>query len=201
MNRWLSRHLLERHRHSAAVARALLTGGVSRRAARSARARTRRRRARAATRGRRPANPCARACTSTLPIAVASTGPASTGSPDAVGGQLAQQLVERSAADDVDRVDIDCPTALDAVRTAPANASARLSMIDAHELRPARGYGDSRARRTTRRCEPGMSPGARNRGSFASNTATGAATAAAAASSSASSTVVALALPLPHATR
>ena len=54
-------------------------------AARSGAARTRPRRVRAATRGRGRAKPCARACTSTLPIAVASTGPASTGSPDAVG--------------------------------------------------------------------------------------------------------------------
>ena len=41
----------------------------------------------------------------TLPRAVASTGPAITGQPGRVGGELAEQLVLRPAADDVDHVD------------------------------------------------------------------------------------------------
>ena len=55
-------------------------------------------RVRAARRGRGPGR-------ATLPSAVASTGPATTGQPGGVGGELAQQLVLRAAADDVDDVD------------------------------------------------------------------------------------------------
>ena len=45
--------------------------------------------------------PVASICTAMLPSAVASTGPASTVTPGRVGGELVQQPIARSAADDL----------------------------------------------------------------------------------------------------
>ena len=69
-----------------------------------------------APRATRSTSPPARACTSTLPSAVASTGPASTRQPGAVGRALAEQLVQRAAADDVDRAHVDAADASGLVR-------------------------------------------------------------------------------------
>ena len=51
-----------------------------------------------------PRSPAARAWTSTLPSAVASSGPAITGNRAQIGGELAQQLVAHAAADDVQHI-------------------------------------------------------------------------------------------------
>ena len=106
----------------------------------------------------------ARAWTSTLPSAVASTGPATTGRPGASAVSLAEQRVLRAAADEVH----------DVARRGRTAAAARPRRRD----RPARGCrGCSaprptatvgrrrRARRTSAAIRAGMSPGGRNRGS------------------------------------
>ena len=115
---------------------------------------------RAAPRGRRSRRPRRGAWTSTLPSAVASTGPASTGSPQRSAISLAEQRVLGAAADDVHDVAPCGRTARRPRRTPRANASARLSTM----LRTSAGRGRrarrGRARRTTRAIRAGMSPAA-----------------------------------------
>ena len=62
-----------------------------------------------------PSSPAARACTSTLPSAVASTGPASTGRPSTSAVSRHSSSVCDAAADDVHDVDVAAAHALEAL--------------------------------------------------------------------------------------
>ena len=106
-----------------------------RRAARRSRAAPRRRRPCACRRGS-PSSPAARACTSTLPSAVASTGPASTRRPSTSAVIWQSTALRAPAADHVDRLD------------APAGRPARAARARAGTCRRARRGCCARARRS-----------------------------------------------------
>ena len=97
--------------------------------------------------------PSARACTSTLPSAVASTGPGEHGEPGAVGGALAEQLVERlrrPRCGSCARRRRRCGRPRARHPRTPARATPRCCA----RTRRACAAGRCRARRTTRRCGP-----------------------------------------------
>ena len=115
------------------------------------------------------AAPSARAWTRTLPSAVASAGPGDDGQPARVGGELAQQLVARPAADDVHDVGVPPGQRLRVEQRPPVGE--RQAVEDAPDdlarASPATGRaacGQPVAIRA------GMSPGGRNTGSSASMT-------------------------------
>ena len=111
--------------------------------------------------------PCARAWTSTLPRAVASTGPATTGQPAGVGRQLAEERVRAPPptrwTTSTDRPD----------RRAASPDGRRVRRREAvedaaDERRPGRPAAAGPARGTRPSIRAGMSPGGRNAGSFGS---------------------------------
>ena len=103
-----------------------------RRAARTSRAAPRRPRP-CASRERLPSSPAARACTSTLPSAVASTGPASTRRPSTSAVIWQSTRVARAAADHVDRLDAAAADLLEPLEHEPVLAGER-DEDAAHEL-------------------------------------------------------------------
>ena len=144
---------------------------------------------------RSPSSPRARACTSTLPSGRRLDRPGQNRQPGPIGGELAQQLVLRSAADDVD----------DATRLAgePLRRLQRLGerfgqTFDdaAHELGAASSGPGCRALHTIRAIRAGMSPGARKRSSLASKIGCPAVTSARPRSKLGRSTAFAVRLPL-----
>ena len=120
-------------------------------------------RARAGTSRPPETSPCARAWTRMLPSAVASTGPATTGSAAGVGGQLAQQRVPRAAADEVDDLDRPRPVSRAASRDRPRVRGGEAVEDAAHERRagpagPARPVASHASA-----IRAGMSPGREER--------------------------------------
>ena len=105
-----------------------------------------------------PSSPAARACTSTLPSAVASTGPARTAAAEDVGGQPAQQLVARAAADDVHDVDLAAGRRARGAR-ARGGTCTRARRGSSGRSRPASAGGSWPASRHAAAIRAGMSPG------------------------------------------
>ena len=130
----------------------------------SAAASRRRRAARIASSDAGQRRRAARAWTSTLPSAVASTGPATTGSPARVGGELAEQLVLRAAADDVDDVDLRARRARPPRWTVRGVGGGERVEDAARDL----GRRSCRADRRPPAMRSGMSPGGMNAGSSTS---------------------------------
>ena len=118
--------------------------------------------------------PWARACTSTLPIAVASTGPASTGRP--VASAVSWQS---SVFCDCRRPRCGRPTRRRPLSSRAVSHRARERLGEAledaaHELGPGTRAPARPCAANQAAMRAGMSPGARNRGSSASNTRHGA---------------------------